>query len=737
MGLLKELTNALTGPFGRKSNDLALVDTNNSAWERWGLRRSSSRIRYNEDSAFTAYRNHELVFACINKIADVMNDAEIVVEVKNAKGEWEKRPGHLLQALFKRPNTFQTGRDVRRLMVQSEQGLGKFIAHIERSGAGIPVGLTVLNPNRVKPKYDRDNSTILYYEYLKSNGKRTPLKIEDLLIRRRADLLDQFGGFAPLQAALKSINSDLGLTDYVDAFFESDGTPSGILKILNSTVPETKREALQAQWKQKYGRGGANQKGIAVLDQNAEFQRIGSNLDELASDSLSGRHEARICAVFGVPPNLVGAYVGLLHVTANATAKAELQNFWDNKISGELSVLREWLTWFVLPEFEDIEAIKAEKIRVGWDISHVAFLQEDVEKIHERARKNLQAGGITVNEFRQAISLAPDPAGDYYLQPINVTELSPENRAARAIEKIPAGTDPTTSPKYQDWWAEEAVMEAFWRDLMARYGGKTDLLPADTLEKKTFDHDGLTLGREPRGVELVIDLKKIVADYDSERTRIAGILSRFRAKLIDQAADSLDSLDPKTAHTLTLTPDPKIRKELYKALESAYKAGRSQIIAEIAAQEKAKGLNLSPETKSDIEDYLKWLDELTDGLISRVINEITTRAVNQYLMLKLLNDYVVEKLRQALLDQSEKFIDGVSGSTVNAAISQGRDDEIKDQGDNVEYTEYSAILDQNTCGPCGDADGLTEKDPLDLPAAPNPECEGGDRCRCIHVAVIA
>lgn len=718
MGLLADFKNALIGPSGQKADDLALVETNTSFWERWGLSRATTRIRYNADSVFTAYRNHELVFACINKIADVMNDAEIVVEIRNAKGEWEKKPGHLLPALFKRPNSFQTGRDVRKLMVHSEQGLGRFIAHMERSGAGIPVSMTVLNPNRVYPKYDRNNATVLGYEYVKTDGTRVPLKLEDLLIRRRPDLLDQFGGFAPLTAALKSINSDLGLTDYVDAFFESDGTPSGILKILNSTVPDAKREALQALWKKKYSRGGSNQKGIAVLDQNAEFQRIGSNLDELASDSLSGRHEARICAVFGVPPNLVGAYVGLLHVTANATAKAELQNFWDNKISGELSTLREWLTWFVLPEFEDIEAIKAEKIRVSWDVTHVAFLQEDVEKIHERVRKNFQAGGITLNEFRQAIQLAPDPAGDYYIQPINVTAIAPDNRAANAIEKVPAGTNPK-QPKP----APEPAKE----------------LPTDeTLEKKTksVDYNGLTLGREPRGVELVIDLKKIVDDYESEKSRVIGILSRFRVKLIEQAVTALDAMEPKDAHTLTLTPDAKIRKDLIKALDAAYKTGHGQIIAEIMAQQTAKGL--APlDLKADITDYLEWLDEITDGLISRIINEITVRAINRYLTLKLLNDYVLDKLRSALLDESEKFIDQISGSTVNAAISQGRDDEIKDQADKIEYTEYSAILDANTCSPCGDADGQQEADPLDLPAAPNPDCEGGDRCRCIHVAVIA
>jgi len=713
MGFFLELKNYL-----RKGSDLSPESESAvSSWNLLGLSRTDTRIRYNDESAFKAYRSHELVFSCINKIADVMNDAEIIVEVKNAKNEWERKDGHMLPALFKRPNSYQTGRDVRKMMVQSEQGLGKFYAHIERSGAGIPVSMTILNPNRVVPFYDQSRTEILYYEYLAANGKRIPLKKEDLFIRRRSDLLDQFNGYAPLSAALKSINSDLGLTDYVDAFFESDGTPSGILKILNSTIKDTKKEEIAALWKKKYGRGGSNQKGVAVLDQNADFQKIGSNLDELASDSLSGRFESRICSVFGVPPILVGAYVGLLHTTNNATAKAGLQDFWDNKISNELAVLREWLTWFVLPEFEDLTAIQAEKIRVSFDISHVAYLQEDVEKAHQRARDNFKAGGWTLNEFREATGRKPDPAGDYYLQPQTLVALSPENRALDAVEKVAAGTnpnDPVNDPNTQD----ETKPKTF-----------------EAPEKKTFEIDGITLGREPRGAEVFIDFKKIVGDYESEKEKCIKVLSKFRVELIDQAVSTLDKLTTETAHTLTLTPNPKRRKEIANALKSAYQTGRGQIVAEITAQQNSKGNQFIEFQKAE-GDYLDYLDELTDGLISRIINEITARAVNEYLSLKLLNDYLAEKLSETLLAQAEKYIDKMAGSVVNAAINTGRDDEIKANIDQISETEYSAILDKNTCGPCEEADGMTAADPEDLPAAPNPDCAGGENCRCFHIVTV-
>jgi HK97 family phage portal protein len=733
MQLLAKISELFTG---RKSSPFdvpAVPFTDATGIQTIGLNRRSRTLKYNTESSFRAYLTHELVYSCINKIADVMNDAEIIVEIKDKDGNWQKKEGHLLPALLKRPNRLETGRDFRRMMVQSEQATGIFYGQITRSGAGIPVEIHPLNPLRLQPWPNLQTGDIAFYRYTRPDGKFFDIIPEDMLIRRRADITNRFFGSAPLDAALKSINSDIGLTDYVDAFFESDGTPSGILKILNATVSETKREALQAKWKQKYSRGGANQKGIAVLDQNAEFQKIGSNLNELDTEKISARFESRICSVFGVPPILVSAWVGLQHTTANATAKAALRDFWDNKIQPELAALREWYTWFLLPEFENIDAIKAERVRVGWDTSHVGFLQEDADGLHTRARENFKAGMWTLNEAREATGMPPDEVSgaDYYVQPLNVIAVSPQVRAIEADKEPqappPQLQQPPPANPVPDPNAEPVPPKA---------------LP-EHIEKKTFDFNGLTVGREPHGVELVIDLKKIVSDLESEKQKVISILSKFRVDLIKQTVEKLDKLTVETAHTLTLTPDPKRRKEILKALKSAYMTGRAQIRAEIAAQQAAKSgrkaiedLNVEDLTDAELIDLLDHLDELTDGLISRIINEITTRGINEYLTEKLLDIYTTEKLELTLEDQSEKFLEQAAGNAVNAAISEGRDDEIQAQKDVVEYTEYSAVLDANTCGPCGDADGEQAEDPANLPAAPNPDCDGGDRCRCIHVAVI-
>ena len=50
--------------------------------------------------------------------------------------------------------------------------------------------------------------------------------------------------------------------------------------------------------------------------------------------------------------------------------------------------------------------------------------------------------------------------------------------------------------------------------------------------------------------------------------------------------------------------------------------------------------------------------------------------------------------------------------------------------------QYSALLDSNTCDNCGDADGEEGDTPDDITDVPNPDCDGGDKCRCVHVYVF-
>lgn len=144
---------------------------------------------------------------------------------------------------------------------------------------------------------------------------------------------------------------------------------------------------------------------------------------------------------------------------------------------------------------------------------------------------------------------------------------------------------------------------------------------------------------------------------------------------------------------------------------------------------------LAIESKDKFTDRIARLVEL---LISRMVNEIQTRAVNIYTSfgtLGLDEQEIEARLRDELDSQSLKVFEDFAAQTANAAINAGRMAEMDNRKDEISRYEYSAILDQNTCDVCEEADGRQASDPSELPDAPNPDCEGGARCRCFIVAV--
>ena len=675
---------------------------------RVGVRGRAQYPETNFDNLFRqAYRN-ELVFACLEKIGQCALDPEIVVERKNKNGEWERMEGHPLVALWQKPNPLDTGDSFLRAWLISEHISDRAVAEIVRSRSGQPVQLWLLNPARIMPVASdvRDGNPVAYYEYKTEDGQKIRLAREDVLLRLNRSITNQFYGVSPLAVALGSVDADSAMTDYIRAFFNNAGMPSGILKFSNRTLTDEQAEITRQQWRNRYGRGGRHAGGIGVLDQNAEFQKIGSNLDELESDSVAGRFETRICQVFGVPPILVGAYVGLLHVNQRASVKEAQNDFWLNKMSPLFKSLRQFLTWNLLPEFEDIEEIKRGALRVNWDMSQVMALQEDLDKHHDRARKNFLAGGLTLNEFRAEIGKPEDPQGDYYLRPASA-QLQTATASAQIAEITGARDNQENPPK---------------------------LLPPAEIEKKTFFYEGLILAREPNEREKKLDLKAINREFESHQKRLAQVLTKMREDLLEQLVRQIDEDEPDKIHALVLTPPPQARKNLRRVLQSAFAAGQNQIARELAQQKNLSAIEIKADSQSDEEE----LDFLSDITISRAVSEIQARFsadLAKFLVLGFLGKKLIEKLKETFKNASLKFLENIAARSASKAVNLGRETETGKREGEWTKIQYSAIFDKNLCRSCKRADGRTATNQKDLPRVPNPECEGGDQCRCFHVVI--
>jgi hypothetical protein len=93
-----------------------------------------------------------------------------------------------------------------------------------------------------------------------------------------------------------------------------------------------------------------------------------------------------------------------------------------------------------------------------------------------------------------------------------------------------------------------------------------------------------------------------------------------------------------------------------------------------------------------------------------------------------------ERLRARLTAGISRTLTRVVGTVVGGALALGRAAAARRTGATV--ATYEAQHDGATCGPCAEADGLRFRVGSAAYAAhmpPNPDCRGGDRCRCSYV----
>lgn len=373
-----------------------------------------------------AYGRNELVFACVEVKRRAMQDPRLVIEERQRDGTYRIIDGHPLRRLWMYAGDGYDEASLLALIVACRDVFGWFAAEKVRSRSGALVGLNPLNPALLKPWRDRDGRQLGYT--WKQGLQSVTFTYDELLLYQPPG----WASVAPLAVALGATDADTAQTDFIRAFFNNGGQPGGILKV-KGTIKQERADEIATRWATKYGRRGDGQHRPAVLDDNVDYQRTGSALNELDSESIRSLTESRICMAFGVPPLIIYAYVGLLRATYS-NLKEAWSNFWDATLSPDLKALRAWLTWSLLTEFESTERVYSEQVRLRWDLTQVAALQDDVDQVQGRAERAFRAGGITLNEYRAHLGAVPDPTGDYYLRSL-------------ALLPTPLGAPPTDAPK--------------------------------------------------------------------------------------------------------------------------------------------------------------------------------------------------------------------------------------------------------------------------------------------------
>lgn len=386
-----------------------------------------------ETFAREGYSRNELVYACIEELATSAAEPRIAAYRRTPEG-LERLDAHPILDLLERPNPFTDRFTFWATVITHLAIAGNAYAEKVRSRAGRVVELWLWRPDWVRVVPDPER--FISHYVVQVGGQSYRVEPRDMVHFKTRHPLDQFYGMPPLMVAAGRVDLDNYMRQFVRAFFENAGVPMGLLTV-NRVLTEEQRRELQGRFRQEFGGPSGWHRLMVMEGAEAKFEAMGMPLGQrgLVLPELDEITETRICMVFGVPPILVGSRLGLQRSTY-ANYREARASFWDETLVPLYKMLAARLNLSLVPDFAGVDEVQ-------FDLSDVQALQEDRDAVHERARRNAQAGIWTIEEARLETGkeAEPDPAG-HLLLPLNVvpTRVSAAlGMAETPAEEAPAG----------------------------------------------------------------------------------------------------------------------------------------------------------------------------------------------------------------------------------------------------------------------------------------------------------
>ncbi|HRF71749.1 MAG TPA: phage portal protein [Accumulibacter sp.] len=382
------------------------------------------------------YGKNAVIYSCITTIATAAPSAQLEVQVRKG-ARMTPRRDNKLQELLDQPNEHMSQFAMVELLHTHLNIAGN--AFLLRSPDGGPNGsLFCARPDRMHIVPGRRE--LLGYVYIAEDGEKIPFLPQDVVHVKLPNPLDPFeglgAGMAPLAAAATEGDVDNQATASLKAFFENAMVPFGVFTSKN-ILEDGEVKRIRARLREQLGGGAGKMWESLILDADATYQQMGMSMQQMEFPDLRTITETRLCAVFKVPPILVGLKSGLEHSTYSNYKEARA-DLWEDKIVPDNMRVADAMT-------AAFRSLLPRGGRIGHDYSSVGALQEDRGEKFARATSGWTSDLMTLNEARAEMGLEGRSNGDLrrsemrapaQLAPLNDETTPAEEVNRRGVERL-------------------------------------------------------------------------------------------------------------------------------------------------------------------------------------------------------------------------------------------------------------------------------------------------------------
>lgn len=341
-----------------------------------------------------------------------------IVETLEADGEWAPVQDHPLVLLFENPN-----QEYERTVLENcidlalnAYGNAYILQVFDRTRR--PRELHFI-PNRCLFPVEDSTGRVDYFRYTPYRGAQQQIKPEELLhIRLGMNPFRPYEGMSPLQiAGMDDVATDTDAVAYSKWALRNKGLVGAL-----ATPTDAGRQAgfvfdpedFVKKWKAKVTGKKINE--VLAYDVPIDLQFPDVKPDNMAIPMLRDYPQAGIAALIGIP----GQVVGLKFAEGSKTfanAREAREAAWEEKLIPIDNLVAGQAGGKLLPLLSTSTAKDAPKERMAYDYSRIRPLQPDLDKKHDRVRKDWMANLIDRATALKALGLKPQPGdkGVFYV----------------------------------------------------------------------------------------------------------------------------------------------------------------------------------------------------------------------------------------------------------------------------------------------------------------------------------
>lgn len=378
-----------------------------------------------ENFATEGYAKNEIVHACIRELATSAAAPRYHVIAPSTEGGSIEIERGLLYDLIAAPNPYHDWQSFIERLVTYMMVAGNAYVVKERANSTQVSALYLLRPDRITIVAGNYGAESYVYTV---GGAEYRIEPRDMCHLALPNPGGDIYGLSPLQVLARTVNLDLNMTDFAKVYFQNAGVPSGLLKIKKRLSSQDEASMIRARWRSQFG-GINNFHRIAILDEDADYQAMSNSPKDMALEGLHNLTESRICAVFGVPPILVGANVGLNRSTFSNYREARLA-FHSETLEPLVSKLIRYFNYHLFSEYTGNETLT-----VDW--TAMRSVLDDQAATTARINSLFTGGVITLNEAREKLGFDAIDEGSVRRVPSSVFEIAEGQSSTVAVGAAP------------------------------------------------------------------------------------------------------------------------------------------------------------------------------------------------------------------------------------------------------------------------------------------------------------